>query len=135
MHRIWLEDDAKPVRQAQRRLTPLMEEVVKKEIHKLLEVGTIFPILESPWVSPVQIVPKKAGVTMEENQEGKMVPVKNPTGWRQFIGYRRLNAVTKKDNFPIPFIDQMIERLAGHVYYCFLHDFLGYFQIAIAPED
>ncbi|XP_071906011.1 uncharacterized protein [Coffea arabica] len=70
MHRIWLEDDAKLVRQAQRRLNPLMMEVVKKEIHKLLEVGTIFPILDSPWVSPVQIVPKKAGVTVEENQEG-----------------------------------------------------------------
>nr|XP_027102989.1 uncharacterized protein LOC113724266 [Coffea arabica] len=75
MHRIRLKDDAKPVRQGQRRLNPLMMEVVKKEILKLLEVGIIFAISDSPWVSPVQIVPKKAGVTVEENQEGEMVPI------------------------------------------------------------
>ncbi|XP_027183938.1 uncharacterized protein LOC113782233 [Coffea eugenioides] len=135
MYRTRLEEDAKPVRQAQRRLNPLMMEVVKKEILKLLEVGIIFAISDSPWVSPVQVVPKKAGVTVEENQEGKMVPVRKPTGWRQCIDYRRLNAVTKKDHFPLPFIDQMIERLVSRVYYCFLDGFSGYFQIAIAPED
>ncbi|XP_027071577.2 uncharacterized protein [Coffea arabica] len=75
MHRIRLEDGAKPVRQGQRRLNPLMMEVVKKEILKLLEVGIIFAISDSPWVSPVQVVPKKAGVTVEENQEGVMVPM------------------------------------------------------------
>ncbi|XP_071929727.1 uncharacterized protein [Coffea arabica] len=104
MHRIRLEDDAKPVRQAQRRLNPLMMEV-------------------------------KAGVTVEANQTGELVPVRKPTGWRQCIDYRRLNAVTKKDHFPLPFIDQMVERLAGKAYYCFLDGFSGYFQIAIAPED
>ncbi|XP_027158344.1 uncharacterized protein LOC113759962 [Coffea eugenioides] len=111
MHRIRLEDDAKPVRQAQRRLNPLMMEVVKKEILKLLEVGIIFAISDSPWANPVQVIPKKAGVTVEENQEGEIVPVRIPTGWRQCIDYRFLNAVTKKDHFPLPFIDQMIERL------------------------
>ncbi|XP_027156212.1 uncharacterized protein LOC113756982, partial [Coffea eugenioides] len=135
MHRIRLEDDAKPVRQAQRRLNPLMMEVVKKEILKLLEVGIIFAISDSPWVSAVQVIPKKAGVTVEENQEGDMVPVRKATGWCQCIDYRRLNSVTKKDHFPLPFIDQMVERLAGRVYYCFLDGFSGYFQIAIAPED
>ncbi|XP_071917076.1 uncharacterized protein [Coffea arabica] len=130
-----LEDDAKPVRQAQRRLNPLMMEVVKKEILKLLDVGIIFAISDSPWVSPVQVVPKKAGVTVEANQTGELVPVRKPTGWRQCIDYRRLNAVTKKDHFPLPFIDQMVERLAGRAYYCFLDGFSGYFQIAIAPED
>ncbi|XP_027185001.1 uncharacterized protein LOC113783139 [Coffea eugenioides] len=69
MHRIRLEENAKPVRQAQRRLNPLMMEVVKKEILKLLDVGIIFAISDSPWVSPVQVVPKKAGVTVESNQE------------------------------------------------------------------
>nr|XP_027118748.1 uncharacterized protein LOC113735992 [Coffea arabica] len=130
-----LEDDAKPVRQAQRRLNPLMMEVVKKEILKLLDVGIIFAISDSPWVSPVQVVPKKAGVTVEANQTGELVPVRKPTGWRQCIDYRRLNAVTKKDHFPLPFIDQMVERLAGRAYYCFLDGFSGYFQIAIALED
>ncbi|XP_071916150.1 uncharacterized protein [Coffea arabica] len=135
MHRIRLEENAKPVRQAQRRLNPLMMEVVKKEILKLLDVGIIFAISDSPWVSPVQVVPKKAGVTVESNQEGELVPIRKPTGWRQCIDYRKLNAVTKKDHFPLPFIDQMVERLACRAYYCFLDGFSGYFQIAIAPED
>ncbi|XP_071933215.1 uncharacterized protein [Coffea arabica] len=135
MHRIRLEENSKPVRQAQRRLNPLMMEVVKKEILKLLDVGIIFAISDSPWVSPVQVVPKKAGVTVESNQEGELVPIRKPTGWRQCIDYRKLNAVTKKDHFPLPFIDQMVERLACRAYYCFLDGFSGYFQIAIAPED
>nr|XP_027090491.1 uncharacterized protein LOC113711532 [Coffea arabica] len=135
MHRIRLEENAKPVRQAQRRLNPLMIEVVKKEILKLLDVGIIFAISDSPWVSPVQVVPKKAGVTVESNQEGELVPIRKPTGWRQCIDYRKLNAVTKKDHFPLPFIDQMVERLACRAYYCFLDGFSGYFQIAIAPKD
>ncbi|XP_027157077.1 uncharacterized protein LOC113758414, partial [Coffea eugenioides] len=125
MHRIRLEENAKPVRQAQRRLNPLMMEVVKKEILKLLDVGIIFAISDSPWVSPVQVVPKKAGVTVESNQEGELVPIRKPTGWRQCIDYRKLNAVTKKDHFPLPFIDQMVERLACRAYYCFLDGFSG----------
>ncbi|XP_071921880.1 uncharacterized protein [Coffea arabica] len=123
MHRIRLDEDAKPVRQAQRRLNPLMMEVVKKEILKLLDVGIIFAISDSPWVSPVQVVPKKAGVTVEANQTGELVPVRKPTGWRQCIDYRRLNAVTKKDHFPLPFIDQMVERLA-----CFYRRFIKDFS-------
>ncbi|XP_071924949.1 uncharacterized protein [Coffea arabica] len=125
MHRIRLEENSKPVRQAQRRLNPLMMEVVKKEILKLLDVGIIFAISDSPWVSPVQVVPKKAGVTVESNQEGELVPIRKPTGWRQCIGYRKLNVVTKKDHFPLPFIDQMVERLACRAYYCFLDGFSG----------
>ncbi|XP_071939365.1 uncharacterized protein [Coffea arabica] len=135
MHRIWLKDDAKSIKQAQQRLNLLMIEVEKKEILKLLKVGIIFAISDSSWVNPVQIVSKKAGITVEENQEDEMVPVRKPTGWRQCIDYRRLNAVMKNDHFSLPFIDQMIERLAGHVYYCFLDDFSDYFQIAIAPKD
>ncbi|XP_027152279.1 uncharacterized protein LOC113752362 [Coffea eugenioides] len=135
MHRIQLEEGAKPVRQAQRRLNPLMMEVVKKEILKLLDVGIIFAISDIPWVSPVQVVPKKAWITVESNQEGELVPVRKPTGWRQCIDYRKLNTVTKKDHFLLPFIDQMVERLAGRAYYYFLDEFSGYFHIAIAPED
>nr|XP_027120356.1 uncharacterized protein LOC113737306 [Coffea arabica] len=128
MHRIRLDEDAKPVRQAQRRLNPLMMEVVKKEILKLLDVGIIFAISDSPWVSPIQVVPKKAGVTVEANRTGELVPVRKPTGWRQCIDYRRLNAVTKKDHFPLPFIDQMVERLA-----CFYRRFIKDFSKIGAP--
>ena len=135
MHKILLEDDAKPVRQPQRRLNPPMMEVVKKEVLKLLQVGMIFPISDSKWVSPTQVVPKKSGVTVVENKDGEMVPTRVQNGWRVCIDYRRLNAVTRKDHFPLPFIDQMLERLAGKAYYCFLDGYSGYFQVAIAPED
>ena len=88
MHWIRLEKNAKPVRQVQRKLNPLMMEVVKKEILKLLEVGIIFAISDSPCVNPVQVVQKKAKVTVKENQEDEMVPVRKPTGWRQCIDYQ-----------------------------------------------
>ncbi|CAA0838473.1 Uncharacterized mitochondrial protein AtMg00860, partial [Striga hermonthica] len=135
MHRILFEDGAGPSREPQRRLNPPMMEVVKKEVIKLLDVGVIYPISDSRWVSPTQVVPKKSGVTVVENHNGELVPTRVQTGWRVCIDYRKLNAMTRKDHFPLPFIDQMIERLAGHSYYCFLDGFSGYFQIPIAPED
>ncbi|KAH9659131.1 hypothetical protein KPL70_023750 [Citrus sinensis] len=76
MHRILLEEDAKPSIEAQRRLNPLMMEVVKKEILKLLDAGIIYPISDSKWVSPVQVVPKKTGITIVENSYGfHQIPV------------------------------------------------------------
>ncbi|CAH9083129.1 unnamed protein product, partial [Cuscuta europaea] len=111
MHRILMEDEAKPVRQPQRRLNPPMMEVVKKEVIKLLQMGIIFPISDSKWVSPTQVVPKKTGVTVVENKHGELMPTRIQNGWRVCIDYRRLNAVTRKDFFPLPFIDQMLERL------------------------
>ncbi|CAN6677795.1 unnamed protein product [Malus baccata var. baccata] len=110
MHRILLEEGAKPTREAQRRLNPPMMEVVKKEIIKLLDCGVIYPISDSRWVSPVQCVPKKSGVTMVKNAENELVPTRIQTGWRVCIDYRKLNATTRKDHFPLPFIDQMLER-------------------------
>ncbi|CAN6583381.1 unnamed protein product [Malus baccata var. baccata] len=110
MHRILLEEGAKPTREAQRRLNPPMMEVVKKEILKLLDCGVIYPISDSRWVSPVQCVPKKSGVTVVKNAENELVPTRIQTGWRVCIDYRKLNATTRKDHFPLPFIDQMLER-------------------------
>ena len=135
MHRILLEEGAKPTREAQRRLNPPMMEVVKKEIIKLLDCGVIYPISDSRWVSPVQVVPKKSGVTVVKNEENELVPTRIQTGWRVCIDYRKLNATTRKDHFPLPFIDQMLERLAGHSFYCFLDGYSGYNQIVIAPDD
>ncbi|GJV22866.1 hypothetical protein Tco_1375561 [Tanacetum coccineum] len=88
-----MEDEFKPSVQPQRRVNPNIKEVVKKEVIELLDVGLIYPIFDSPWVSRVQVVPKKGGMTV------------------------------------------MLERLAGHEYYCFLDGFSGYFQIPIALED
>ncbi|XP_059659018.1 uncharacterized protein LOC132305391 [Cornus florida] len=71
MHRIFLEEDSKPSREAQRRLNPNMKELVKKEVVKLLDVGIIYPILDSQWVSPIQVDPKKSGITVVKNSDGK----------------------------------------------------------------
>ncbi|KAL0316601.1 UNVERIFIED_CONTAM: hypothetical protein Sradi_5538300 [Sesamum radiatum] len=102
MHRILLEEGTKPLRKSQRRLNPLMMEVVKKEILKLLDAGMIFPISDSQWVSPTQVVPKKTGVTILENSVGNLVPTRVQNGWRVCIDYRKLNAATRKDHFPSP---------------------------------
>ena len=135
MHRILLEEGAKPSREAQRRLNPPMMDVVKKEIIKLLDCGVIYPISDSRWVSPVQVVPKKSGVIVVENAENELVPTRIQTRWRVCIDYRKLNATTRKDHFPFPFIDQMLERLAGHAFYCFLDGYSGYNQIVIALDE
>ena len=69
------------------------------------------------------------------NEDDEQVPTHVQSGWRMCNDYRKLNVSTRKDHFPLPFIDQMLERLAGHEFYCFLDDFFGYFQIPIAPKD
>ena len=112
-----------------------MQDVVKKEVIKLLDAGMIYPISDSVWVSPVQVVPKKGGMTVVSNDRNELIPTRTVTGWRVCIDYRKLNDATRKDHFPLPFIDQMLERLSGKLYYCFLDGFSGYFQIPIAPED
>ncbi|CAN6579364.1 unnamed protein product [Malus baccata var. baccata] len=112
-----------------------MMEVVKKEIIKLLDCGVIYPISDSRWVSPVQVVPKKSGVTVVKNAEDELVPTRIQTGWRVCIDYRKLNNTRRNDHFPLPFIDQMVERLAGHSFYCFLDGYSGYNQNVIAPDD
>ncbi|KAL2230537.1 UNVERIFIED_CONTAM: Retrovirus-related Pol polyprotein from transposon [Sesamum indicum] len=134
MHRILLEEGAKPSWEAQRRLNPLMIEVVKKEILKLLDAGMIFSISDSEWVSPTQVVPKKVGITVVENSVGNLVPTRVQNGGRLCIDYRKLNAATRKDHFPLPFIDQMLERLAGQSHYCCLDGYSGFHQIPVASE-
>ncbi|KAD1267644.1 hypothetical protein E3N88_43080 [Mikania micrantha] len=112
-----------------------MGEVLKNEVLRLLDVGLIYPISDSSWVSPVHVVPRKGGMTVVVNEKKKIVPTKTVTGRRVCIDYRKLNDATRKDHFPLPFIDQMLERLLGQQFYCFLDGFLGYFMIPIALED
>ncbi|GJS95642.1 reverse transcriptase domain-containing protein [Tanacetum coccineum] len=112
-----------------------MQEVVKKEIVKLLDTSIIYPTANSPWVSPIHCVLKKGGITVVTNENDELVPTRTVTGWRVCIDYRKLNETTAKDHFPLPFIDQMLERLAGNKYFCFLDGFSGYFQILIDPMD
>ncbi|KAG9458326.1 hypothetical protein H6P81_002834 [Aristolochia fimbriata] len=112
MHKILMEDTLKPTIQPQRRLNPTLQEVVKEELVKLLDVGIIYPISDSKWVSPVQVVPKKGGITVVKNSDNELIPTRTVTGWRVCIDYRKLNSATRKDHFSLPFIDQMLERLA-----------------------
>nr|GEX59208.1 reverse transcriptase domain-containing protein [Tanacetum cinerariifolium] len=115
-------------------LPPHFEYAFLEEVEKLLYAGLIYSISDSPWVSPVHFVPKKGGFTVVKNEENELIPTRLVTGWRVCIDYRKLNEATRKDHFPLPFMDQMIERLAGNEYYCFLDGFSGYFQIPIDPR-
>ncbi|GKA18751.1 hypothetical protein Tco_0698666 [Tanacetum coccineum] len=130
-----LKDDFKPAVQHQRRVNPKIHEVIKKEVIKLLDAGLIYPISDSPWVSLVHCVSKKGGMTVVENEDNELIPTRLVMGWHICIDYRRLNDATRKDQFPLPFIDQMLERLSRNEYYCFLDGFSGYFQIPIDPQD
>lgn len=134
-HHIYMEEGAKPTRQPQRRLNPHMQEVVRAEVLKLLQAGIIYPISDSTWVSPTQVVPKKSEITVVKGENGDEVSTRLTIGWRVCIDYKKLNTVTRKDHFPLPFMDQVLERVSGHPFYCFLDGYSGYFQIEIDVED
>ena len=134
-HRIFLEDESRPVREAQRWLNSRVWEAVKEEILKCLNAEIIYPISGSQWVSPVHVIPKKSGVTVTTNEKGEEIQERLLTKWRVWIDYRKLNFTTKKDHFPLPFIDQILDRLVGSNYFCFLNGYSGYNQIAIDPND
>nr|GEW52767.1 reverse transcriptase domain-containing protein [Tanacetum cinerariifolium] len=134
-HKILMEDDFEPVVQHQRRVNPKIHDVIKNEVLKLLDAGLIYLISDSPWVSPLHCVPEKGGFTVVENEENELILTRLVTGWRVCIDYQKLNEATRKEHFPLPFMDQMLERLAGNEYYYFLDGFLGYFQISIDPKD
>ena len=135
MHKINMEADYKPMRQPQKRLNPIVKEEVRKEVIKLLEAGLIYPILDSAWVSLVQVVPKKGGMTVVRNEKNDLIPTRIVTGWRMCIDYQKLNDATRKDHYPLPFMDQILERLAGLSFYCFLDGYSGYNKIAVDPKD
>ncbi|GKC77950.1 reverse transcriptase domain-containing protein, partial [Tanacetum coccineum] len=106
--------------------------------HKILMEVTLnwqSNIKESPWVSLVHCVPKKGGMIVVTNEDNELIPTRIVIRWRVCIDYRKLNDATRKDHFPLPFMDQMLERLAGKEYYYFLDGFFGYFQIPIDPQD
>ena len=94
-----------------------MKEVVRKEILKLLEAGIIYPVVDSQWVSHVHCVPKKGCITVVPNDKDELIPQRIITGNRMVIDFRKLNKATKKDHDPLPFIDQMLERLSKHTHF------------------
>nr|GEY39324.1 reverse transcriptase domain-containing protein [Tanacetum cinerariifolium] len=122
-HKILIEEDFELTVQHQRRVNPKIHDVIKQEVIKLLDAALIYLISDSPWVSPVHCVPKKEWFTVVENKDNELIPTRLVTGWRVCIDYHKLNEATRKDHFPLPFMDQMLERLAGNQYYCFLDGF------------
>nr|GFB30769.1 reverse transcriptase domain-containing protein [Tanacetum cinerariifolium] len=127
-HKILMEEDFEPAVQDRRRVNPKIHNVIKNEVLKLLDAELIYPISDSPWVSLLHCLPKKGGFTVVENEENELILTRLVTGWRVCIDYRKLNKATRNDHFPVPFMDQMLERLAGNEYYCFLDGFLSYFE-------
>eukprot|EP00253_Pinus_taeda_P032975 PITA_32975 len=116
-HHIYIKEGCRPVREPQRRMNPALKDIVKEELQKLLDGGFIYPISNSEWVSCLVLVPKKNG------------------NWRICFDYRELNKATKKDHFPLPFVDQVLDGLAGKKFFSFLDGFNGYNQIQICLED
>ncbi|GJR23603.1 reverse transcriptase domain-containing protein, partial [Tanacetum coccineum] len=96
-HKILMEEDYEPTVQSQRRVNPKIHDVIKKEVEKLLDAGLIYPISDSPWVSPIHCVPKKGGITVVKNDDNDLIPTRLVTGWRVCIDYRKLNEATRKD--------------------------------------
>ena len=91
--------------------------------------------MRQPLGKPSACVPKKGGMTVIRNEKDELIPTTIVTGWRICIDYMKLNTATRKDHYPLPFIDQMLEKLAGHHHYCFLDGYSGYNQITIELED
>nr|GEW95953.1 reverse transcriptase domain-containing protein [Tanacetum cinerariifolium] len=92
-------------------------------------------LMEDDFSCPVHCVPKKGGMAVVKNEDNELIPTRLVTGWCVCTNYQKLNDATRKDHFPLPFMDQMLERLARNKYYCFFDGFSGYFQIPINPQD
>nr|GEX31472.1 reverse transcriptase domain-containing protein [Tanacetum cinerariifolium] len=106
--KILMEDDFKPAIQHQRRVNPKIQEVIKKEVLKLIDAGLIYPISDSPWMSPVHYVPKKCGFIVVENEKNELIPTRLVMGWRACIDYQKLNDTTypqdqEKTTFMCPY--------------------------------
>ncbi|XP_070014032.1 uncharacterized protein [Nicotiana sylvestris] len=93
MHKIILEEDARPSLEHRRRLNEAMQEVVKKEVIKWLDAGVVYPNSDSSWTSPVQCIPKKGGMTVVTNANNELIPTRTVMGWRVCMDYRKLNKI------------------------------------------
>ena len=95
----------------------------------------IYAIFDSSWVSPIQVVSKKSGITMIKKDKYELIPTRTVTIWKMCIDYDLFNKETWNYQFLLPFMDQMIERLVNQAFYCFLDGYSGYNQILVNSED
>ena len=108
--------------------------MVRTEVLKLLAAGIIYPIPDSKWVSPVHCVPKKGGITVVPNDKNELIPQRTIIGYRMCIDFRKLNKATRKDHYPLPFIDQMLERLSKNTHFCYLDGYSGFSRFTLTPR-
>ncbi|KAK1696352.1 hypothetical protein QYE76_013049 [Lolium multiflorum] len=106
-----------------------------KKIYPVIISSKLSEFEEERWVSPVHCVPKKGGMTVVPNDNDELIPQRVVVGYRMCIDYRKVNKVTKKDHYPLPFIDQMLERLSKNTHFCFLDGYSGFSQIAVKTKD
>jgi hypothetical protein len=111
-----------------------MKDVVRNEVLKLLDAGIIYPIADSRWVSPVHCVPKKGGVTVVPNENNGLISQRVVVGYRMCIDYRKVNKVTKKDHYPLPFIDQMLEWLSKRLIFVSLMVILVFLKLLLRKK-
>ena len=117
IHEIKLKESAKPVVQKMRRLSVIQKQVWEAEVTKLRKAGFINRVDDAEWISRVVIVPKKGNK------------------WRVCIDYKLLNAATKRHHYPLPFQDEILDKVAGNERFSVCDGFSGYYQIKIAEED
>ena len=90
---------------------------MKEDLEKLLKAGFIEPVDQATWLSPIVVVSKK---------NDKL---------RICVNFRRLNAATKKDRYPLPFTDEVLNIVIGYAAYSFIDCFSGYHQVHIHADD
>lgn len=132
MHIILLEVNAKNIIESQKRLNPITKELGKKEI-KWLDDGIIYPISNCVWVSLIQCVPKKGGMAIIKNENKGLISIRTIIGWRIYMDYRKLNKANRKDDFPLPFIDQILNKLDSKELYYFLDGYARTFDFKRIP--
>ena len=115
-HHIYIKQGSHAIWQPQWRLNPTLHDVVKEELQKLLNVGFIYPISDSRWVSPLVVLPKKNGK------------------WHIFVDYWALNKATMKDRFQLPFVDQILDTLIRKWFFSFLDGFSGTIRFELSQK-